>query len=81
MWQKGRPFTCVFPLSILPLTFIPLSSSAVTVGFDQTVQSVNEGQPTMVTVSVMGDSVTLDRDLFVTVMTTDGTAVGAESKM
>ena len=58
--------------SLLP--FIPFSSSDVTVGFDQTVQSVDEGQAAMVTVSLMGDSVTLDRDVVVTVTSFDGTA-------
>ena len=53
----------------------------VNVGFDQTVQSVDEGQPAMVTVRLIGESVTLDRNVIVTVMTTDGTAVGADSKM
>ena len=53
----------------------------VAVGFDQTVQSVDEGQSAMVTVSVMGDSVTLDRDVVVTVMTIDGTAVGVDGMM
>ena len=51
------------------------------VGFDQTVQSVDEGQSAMVTVGVMGENVTLDRNVIVTVMTTDGTAVGTDSKM
>ena len=46
----------------------------VTVGFDQTVQSVDEGQSAMVTVSVMGESVILDRDVVVTVMSQDETA-------
>ena len=63
----------LFSLSSLS-PFIPLSSSDVTVGFDQTVQSVDEGQAAMVTVSVMGESVTLDRDVVVTVTSTDGTA-------
>ena len=71
-------YKCLYFLSILPLTFIPLSSSAVTVGFDQTVQSVDEGKSAMVTVSVMGGSVTLDRDVVVTVVTVVGTAVGAD---
>ena len=53
---------------------MPLSSSVVTVGFDQTVQSVDEGQSAMVTVSVMGESVTLDRDVTVTVTSQEGTA-------
>ena len=53
----------------------------MTVGFDQTVQSVDEGQSAMVTVSVMGESITLDRDVIVTVMTVDGTAVGADGIM
>ena len=53
----------------------------VTVRFDQTVQSVDEGQSAMVTVSMMGESVTLDRDVVVTVMTVDGTAVGADGMM
>ena len=69
-------------LSLYSLSpFIPLSSSAVIVGFTQTVQSVDEGQSAMVTVSVMGESVTLDRDVVVTVMTVDGTAVGADGMM
>ena len=46
----------------------------MTVGFDQTVQSVDEGQAAMVTVSVMEESVTLDRDVVVTVTSIDGTA-------
>ena len=46
----------------------------VTVGFDETVQSVDEGQSAMVTVSVMEESVTLDRDVVVTVMSQDETA-------
>ena len=53
----------------------------MTVGFDQTVQSVDEGQSAMVTVSMMRESVTLDRDVVVTVMTVDGTAVGADGMM
>ena len=57
---------------------MPLSSSAVTVGFDQTVQTVDEGQSAMVTVSLKGESVTLDRDVVVTVMTVNGTAVGTD---
>ena len=62
-------------LSLFSLSpFIPLSSSEVTVGFDQTVQTVAEGQSAVVTVSLMGDSVTLDRDVVVTVMTADDTA-------
>ena len=52
-----------------------------TVGFDQTVQTVDEGQSAMVTVSVMGESVTLDRDVIVTVITVNGTAVGADGMM
>ena len=59
-------------MSILPV--ILLSYLVVTVGFDQTVQTVDEGQSAMVTVSVMGESVTLDRDVVVTVMSQDGTA-------
>ena len=66
-------YQCVFSLSSLS-PFIPLSSSDVTVGFDQTVQSVDEGHAAMVTVRVMGESVTLDRDVVVTVTSTDGTA-------
>ena len=46
----------------------------VTVGFDQTVQTVDEGESAMVTVSVMGESVTLDRDVVVTVTSQDETA-------
>ena len=69
------------PLPVSSLSILPLSSSGVTVGFDQTVQSVDEGQSAMVTVSVMGENVTLDRNVIVTVLTTDGTAVGADSKM
>ena len=69
-------------LSLFSLSpFIPLSSSEVTVGFDQTVQTVDEGQSAMVTVSVMGESVTLDRDVVVTVMTVDGTANGTDGMM
>ena len=74
--RKNR-YQCLLPLSYLS-PFIPLSASVVTVGFDQTVQTVDEGQSAMVTVSVMGKSVTLDRDVIVTVMTVDGTAVGAD---
>ena len=59
-------------MSILPV--ILLSYLVVTVGFDQTVQTVDEGQSAMVTVSVVGESVTLDRDVVVTVMSQDGTA-------
>ena len=54
--------------------FILLSYLVVTVGFDQTVQSVDEGQSAMVNVTVMGESVTLDRDVVVTVMSQDETA-------
>ena len=54
--------------------FILLSHLVATVGFDQTVQSVDEGQSAMVTVTVMGESVTLDRDVVVTVTSQDGTA-------
>ena len=46
----------------------------MTVGFDQTVQSVDEGQSAMVTVSVMEESVILDRDVVVTVTSFDGSA-------
>ena len=35
----------------------------------------------MVNVSVMGESVTLDRDVIVTGMTVDGNAVGADGMM
>ena len=79
--NKEELYQCLLSLSILPLTFIPLSSSAVTVGFDQTVQTVDEGQSAMVTVSLKGESVTLDRDVFVTVMTVDGTANGTDGMM
>ena len=72
----------VSSLSLSSLSpFIPLSSSEVTVGFDQTAQTVDEEQSAMVTVSVMGESVTLDRDVIVTVMTVDGTAVGTDGMM
>ena len=54
--------------------FILLYYLVVTVGFDQTVQSVDEGQSAMVTVTVMGGSVILDRDVVVTVMSQDETA-------
>ena len=60
---------------------MPLSTSVVTVGFDQTVQTVDEGDSAMVTVNLMGESVTLDRDVIVTVMTVGGTAVGADGMM
>ena len=80
MWQQGRAFTCILSLTFLS-PFIPLSSSVATVGFDQTVQTVDEGDSTMVTVSLKGENVTLDRDVVVTVMTVDGTAVGADGMM
>ena len=60
---------------------MPLSTSVVTVGFDQTVQTVDEGDSAMVTVNLMGESVILDRDVIVTVMTVGGTAVGADGMM
>ena len=66
MGRKNR-YQCL--LSILPFT-----SSEMPVGYDQTVQSVDEGQSAMVTVSVMGESVTLDRDVVVTVTSQDVTA-------
>ena len=61
--------------------FILLSYLVMTVGFDETVQTVDEGQSVMVTVSMMGESVTLDRDVIVTVMTVDGTANGTDGMM
>ena len=70
---KKNLYQCLFSVSSLS-PFIPLSSSGVTVGFDQTVQSVDEGQAAMVTVSVMGESVTLDRNVVVTVTSWDETA-------
>ena len=80
MTARKNLYQCLLSLSSLS-SFMPLSTSAVTVGFDQTVQTVDEGQSAMVTVSVMGESVTLDRDVVVTVMTVDGTAVGADGMM
>ena len=50
------------------------TTETFTVGFDQTVQSVDEGQSAMVNVTVMGGSVILDRDVAVTVMSQDETA-------
>ena len=76
--NKQEPLPVVFS-SLSP--FIPLSTSVVTVGFDQTDQSVDEGQSAMVTVSVMGENVTLNRDVVVTVMTVDGTANGTDGMM
>ena len=48
-------------------------SSALTFGFDPSVYSVMEGESEVVTVTVMGGG-TLERDVVVTVTSSDGTA-------
>ena len=49
-------------------------SSAVIIGLDSMMYPVREGESVTATVSVMSDDVILERDVVVTVMTTDGTA-------
>ena len=49
-------------------------SPVVTIGLDSMMYSVTEGGSVNAVVSVMSDDVTLDRDVVVIVMTSDGTA-------
>ena len=49
-------------------------SPVVTIGLDSMMYSVTEGESVTAVVSVMSDDVTLDRDVVVIVMTSDGTA-------
>ena len=49
-------------------------SPVVTIGLDSMMYSVTEGGSVTAVVSVMSDDVTLDRDVVVTVITSDGTA-------
>ena len=49
-------------------------SPVVTIGLDSMMYSVREGESVTATVNVMSDDVTFERNVVVTVMTSDGTA-------